>query len=147
MEQLTRHARSIAALVIAGAAVATPAVAAGKASHAKLWQNASGSVGCGIKAPLPQHHATELLCSAHGIPRPPGSSKSVGDPYVQLASSGKPHLVLISQFSYETMHSTQLANGSTWSSLGVTCTVGKTVKCTNGTGHGFKIGNGKYKSF
>ena len=128
-------------------ALISPAIAAGITFHAKLWQNPSRTVGCGIEIPLPHHAATELLCSAHGIPRPPHSSPQAGDPFVQLAASGKAQLVLISQFSYVTTHSVQLAGGSTWKSLGVTCKVGSTVKCTNGARHGFKIGNGKYASF
>ena len=40
-----------------------------------------------------------------------------------------------------------LKNGSSWSGVGVSCTVGATVTCRNQSGHGFTIGNGKYKPF
>ena len=89
-----------------------------------------------------------LLCGAKGVPKPKGTPKGApGDPMVQITKSGKPRLVLISQDSFVSNHSVFLSNGTTWSSVGVTCKVDPTVTCTNGSGHGFKIGNGKYKPF
>jgi hypothetical protein len=137
---------SLSAVVAVAVASLPIGASASSASHAKLWDNSNSKVGCGIAAPLPHKPATYVLCSSRGVPRPKHGG-SVGDPFVQLKSSGRPQLVLLSQFSYETTHSTKLSNGSTWSSLGVTCKVGKTVTCTNKSGHGFTIGNGQYKSF
>jgi hypothetical protein len=135
-------------LTVAALTAAAAAPAAFGASHAKLWHNARGTVSCGLEQPANGKPATTLLCSAKGIPRPRGAAKGApGDPFVQITRSGKPKLVLISQFSYETTHSEKLVNGTIWRSVGVTCKLGSTVRCSNRSGHGFKIGNGKYKPF
>jgi len=140
--------RTLTAAALA-AAVATPtAIALASTSHAKLWGNAANTMGCGLEQTVKGKKPSIVLCGAHGIPKPKGTLPGApGDPYVQLTRTGKPKLVLISQFSYVTDHSTRLSNGTTWSSVGVTCKLGKTVKCTNKSKHGFKIGNGKYKPF
>ncbi len=129
------------------ALAAVPAAAAAKAttSHAKLFRNKANTVTCGIKLPLPSHTPTLVLCSAVGIPK---AKTGVGDPFVQIGRTGKPKLILVSQDEYETNTATKLSSGATWSNLGVTCKVsGKKVTCTNTSGHGFTIGNLKYKSF
>ena len=83
---------TVAALL---ALIAAPASFA-KTSHAKLWSNSNDKVGCGIARPVPGKRATYLLCSStKGIPRPKHGGP-VGDPYVQIKSSGRPQLVLIS---------------------------------------------------
>ncbi len=66
-----------------------------------------------------------------------------------LAARGKPSLELISQDSYVPSAKTRtLATGAVWVARGVTCKVAvKTVTCTNGSHHGFTIGNRRYKSF
>ena len=141
-----RSTTAVASLIAAG--VLLPASAsAGSTSHVSLWQNKKGSVECGIEASALSKK--EILCSARGIPRPPHSNPNVGDPFVELASTGKPKLVLISQDSFPSGAKTHtLANGTVWSNRGVTCTLGaKTVTCKNGAHHGFTIGNGHYKSF
>ena len=137
--------RTIAAFGLLSAAAA-PAALAATTSHAKLWQNKSGTVVCGIKIHATSKPATEVLCGSKGIPRAP---HGVGDPFVQIAAHGHPQLVLISQNSFVgTGTPKTLAKGATWSSLGVTCTIGaKTVKCENKSSHGFTIGNGKYVAF
>ncbi len=135
----------IAALTASLAVSAAPAVASGGSSTALVWQNKAKSVVCGLKIGSPLAKAP-LLCSANGIPRNPHGGP-VGDPFVQLGKVGKPQLELVSQNQYRTMTIKTLANGSTWSRKGVTCSVGKTVTCKNTKGHGFTIGNGKYKHF
>lgn len=128
------------------ALIAAP-VAAGKTttSHALLFQNKARTMDCGVEAPLPGHQASLVLCSAAGIPRPPGN---VGDPFVQIGRQGKPKVVLVSQNEFETSKITTLKPGATWSNVGVTCKVAsKTVTCKNASKHGFTIGNGKYKPF
>ena len=102
---------------------------------------------CGIEIHV-VHQATELLCTMRpGVPRPKHGG-NVGDPYVQIAATGLPQLVLISQDSYVTSKLKTLAPGTTWKSVGVTCTVASAiVTCSNGSRHGFTIGNHKYKSF
>jgi hypothetical protein len=135
----------IAALAASLAVSAAPAVAAGGSSSALLWQNKSKSVVCGLRIGSPLAKAP-LLCSARGIPRKPHGGP-VGDPFVQLARTGKPQLELISQNEWRTNKIKTLANGTSWSRNGVSCSVGKTVTCKNGAGHGFTIGNGKYKPF
>ena len=86
-----------------------------------------------------------MLCSAAGIPRPEGP---VGDPLVQIGWQGKPNVVLVSQNEFETSKIATLKRGATWDQLGVACKVtGKAVTCSNGSKHGFTIGDGKYKPF
>lgn len=127
------------------AAAAIPATAAAATSNAKLFQDPSTTAVCGIEIHPSHTPATELLCSAKGIPR---AKHGIGDPFVQIAASGSPQLVLISQDSYVTNHLKTLSKGTLWSSIGVTCNVGSgTILCFNADNHGFVIGNGKYKSF
>ncbi len=138
--------RRLSIAAVATVAVsAAPAVAAGGSSSALLWVNKSEKVVCGLRIGSPLAKAP-LLCSAKGIPRKPHGGPA-GDPFVQLGKTGKPQLELISQNEYRTKKIAMLANGSTWSRNGVRCSVGKTVTCKNTNGHGFTIGNGKYKHF
>jgi hypothetical protein len=128
-------------------ALAAAPIAAAKTttSHALLFQNQAHTMDCGVKAPLPHHRASLVLCSAAGIPRPKGA---VGDPFVQIGRQGKSKVVLVSQNEFATSKLATLKSGATWSNLGVTCKVsGRTVTCKNGSKHGFTIGNGKYKPF
>jgi hypothetical protein len=135
-------------VVAAGAFAATSL--ASSTSHAVWWQDSSGKVSCGIeihgKAP-----AKYLLCSATPIPAPKHSNPADGDPgFVQLAKTGKPQLLRLSQDSFIGKSPVTLHKGSKWSGVGVTCTIAATtVKCTNSSGHGIEIyGPGKsYKSF
>ncbi len=138
--------RSIAAIGAVAAAAGPAAALANTVSHAKLWQTKHATVICGVEIHAKKKPATNILCQAKGIPRP--KSGGVGDPNVQISAHGKPRLVLISQDSYVTTTVRTLAKGTTWSALGVTCTVkAKTVVCTNKSGHGFAIGNRKYRHF
>jgi hypothetical protein len=130
-------------------AASTPVVAAATTSHAKLWQNTPHTVTCGVKIHPSGTKAKVILCGAKGVPRPKGGG-STGDPFVQISAKGHPHLVLISQNSFAGTTLVTLAPGKTWSKLGVTCkvaTTGHTVRCHNGSSHGFKIGNGAYHAF
>ena len=139
--------RSLAGIAALGAAIAAPAALAAT-SHVKLWANKKNTMICGLEIAANGKQPNTVLCAAKGIPKPKGTPNTApGDPFVQITKSGKPKLVLISQDSYVSNHSVVLSDGTTWSSVGVTCKVGATVTCTNGSAHGFKIGNGKYKPF
>ncbi len=136
--------RMLAALAVLAAAAA-PVAEAATSSNAKLWQNKSHSVVCGLETHVTKQ-ATEVLCSAVGIPR--ARQQDVGDPFVQIAAKGRPQLVLISENSFVPTKIKTLARGTTWKSIGVTCKIAsKTVTCSNGSAHGFTIGNHKYKAF
>jgi hypothetical protein len=129
---------------------AVPAVASASTSHAKFWQNKAMTVTCGVEIHLAGKPATEVLCAAKGIPAPPHTTSRDGDPgFVQLAATGSPRKLRLSQNSFTGTTAATLGHGKTWSSLGVTCTTGsgKTVLCFNGDNHGFVIGNGHYVSF
>jgi hypothetical protein len=141
--------RSVAGLSVIAAA-SSAAVAAAATSHATLWLNQAGTVTCGIEIHATGHRASEVLCAATGIPAPPHTTSAQGDPgFVQLARSGKPVKLRLSQDSFVGRHSVTLGHGRTWSALGVTCTTGsgRTVLCFNADNHGFVIGNGHYTSF
>jgi hypothetical protein len=126
---------------------AAPALGATATSHALLFRNSSGSVTCGVKIHAPNKKATTVLCGAKGIPRPKHGG-GIGDPFVQISGKGKAQLVLISQNSYVGNKAKVLTDGTKWTSLGVSCSIGSTtVTCKNKSNHGFTIGNGKYKAF
>jgi hypothetical protein len=137
-----------ASLTVLGALalVAAPAAAASGPSHVPLWQNQAKTLVCGIE--LPVASKTGFLCTAVGIPRPTHPNREEGDPYVEIAATRPPQLVLISQDVFAGTKIRTLASGSTWGSRGVTCHLtGKTALCYNGDNHGFLIGNGHYRSF
>lgn len=142
-----RAIKALAVPLIATGALAPAAAALATTSHADLWQNKRETVVCGIETSALSRKL--VLCSAHGIPRPPHSSPNEGDPNVSISSRGKPQLVLISQDSYVAgARFRTLARGSVWSQRGVECKVAReTVTCSNASGHGFTIGNGHYHSF
>lgn len=140
---MTRARNAILIGAIASVAVAVPvAAAAGSTSHASIF--GTKTVGCGIA--IASVTPGQLLCNAWGIPKPKGQND--GDPYVTLAKTGKPQLVLVSQDSFRNVKPASLKSGDTWSKNGFTCTVGSpTVTCKNASGHGFTIGNRHYKAF
>ncbi len=70
-----------------------------------------------------------------------------GDPFVVLGRTGKAQLVLLTQREFPRGNHQSLPNGTIWGEAGVRCKVAHKVTCTNTSGHGFTIGNGKYKSF
>jgi hypothetical protein len=126
------------------ALVAIPATAAATTSTAQLFQNPSRTAICGIEI-HPRSSPAELLCQATGVPR---AKQGEGDPAVQLGRTGKPQLLLMSQDSYISNKLKTLANGTAWSSGGITCDISThTIRCSNTRRHGFTIGNGKYKPF
>lgn len=133
-------------LVAAGllAAAHTSTAAALTISKAKLFQNPAKTAICGIEIHLTPR-PTEVLCSARGVPRPKGRA---GDPYVQIAATGRPRLILVSQDSYVTNTLTTLSTGTLWRSLGVSCSIGtSTILCFNRNNHGFLIGKRAYRAF
>jgi hypothetical protein len=148
----------VACLMVSAAcatAVATP-LAAGAGSHADLWGAVGGRVLCGRGAHA-QGAPAELLCFSRVIPPPSHTSTRDGDPgYVYLSTVGRPQLVRLSQYSWESQGGWLAANraalraGQIWSdgALAVTCTIGsRTVRCVNQSGHGFAISRSRYRSF
>jgi hypothetical protein len=136
--------RKLSLITAAAFAVAAPAALAGTSvSHSNFWQNHAKTAVCGKRITVGSFH---LLCSAQGIPRPSTGSQG-GDPFVVLRRTGRPHLVLLSQREFPGGNPQTLADGSKWSKDGITCTLNHKVTCKNTSGHGFTIGNGKYKSF
>src|ERR1700735_34537 len=106
------RARLIAATAVLAAVAAPAAAAAVTTSSAKLFQDPKLTAVCGIKIHPAHKPATELLCSANGIPR--ASKQPVGDPFVQISATGRPQLVLISQDSFVTENIKTLTNGTLW---------------------------------
>ncbi|MGI8412005.1 MAG: hypothetical protein ACR2LV_04370 [Solirubrobacteraceae bacterium] len=145
MSRFRLLAATIGALA-AASSVAAASAAPTTTSHAKLWQNPTGSVVCGLEIHLAGKPSKYLLCSAKGIPRPKHQG-GVGDSFVQIAARGRPQLVLISQSSFEATRRAKLRRGTLWTARGISCHIGSsTVRCTNRSGHGFTIGNGSYRS-
>jgi hypothetical protein len=143
-----RTAGVIAALATTAALMPVAALAA--SSRSTLWQNHARTAVCGIELRAATHNATVLLCSAKGVPGAKGTTNEAGDPFVTLPTTGKPKLVRVSQYQFENQSDkpTTLAGGTKWSTKGITCEVstGRTVTCTNKSGHGFTIGNGHYRA-
>jgi hypothetical protein len=131
--------------------VAVGATAVAKTSHAHYWYNATGSVFCGYRS----HHATQIACRGTNIPgggvkhcaHGPGFATA----YAVLAAHGKTQVVVTCAKQWPKTAKFAVLSGGTWSGLGITCklagTGGKTDTCTNKSHHGFKTGNGTYKSF
>ncbi len=145
---MSTHRLAALAAVAASGAIATGALAAtsSAASAPNFWQNPTHKVVCGIMI-----GGNDVLCSAKPIPAPPHTNSKDGDPgFVSIGKTGKPHLLRLSQDSFEgTTPKTEKA-GTIWSFNGVNCTIAaKSVTCKNKSGHGFEIyGGGKnYRSF
>ena len=95
-------------------------------------------------------HPQFILCSAAGIPKP--KHGCIGDPgfVSHLGTRQSAEALPQSQDSFVPGKFVTLKAGSKWSRANVTCklaTKGKTVTCKNLSGHGFTIGNKKYKPF
>jgi hypothetical protein len=129
--------------------------AAQASSRAINFQTQTADVVCGIAASVP---GTEfdpgtgaplngdypgLQCSAAGIPKP---KRGIGDPFVQLGQgrAGRAKLVDESQDDLiSPANPVTLTSGSTWKRDGIACSLAaSTVRCANGTGHGFEISTG-----
>ncbi len=134
-------AAAIAALTLASIATAAPL------SKAIQFRALKFRVTCGQEIHAPRRPATEVLCSARGIPAP--TKKGVGDSgFVQIGVLGQPQVLRLSQNSFVAGSSQYLVRGRLWNQLGVTCHVAEfTVLCFNGENHGFVIGNGHYRTF
>ncbi len=132
---------AIAALTLASVATAAPI------SKSIQFRALKFRVTCGEEIHAPSKPATEVLCSAKGIPAP--ASKGVGDSgFVQIGVLGTPQVLRLSQDSFIAGKSEYLNRGRLWNQLGVTCHVAEfTVMCFNGENHGFVIGNGHYRTF
>jgi hypothetical protein len=128
---------------------AAPALAASapKTSHTLYWKNGADTFNCGIKAHPKGTPAKLMLCSADAVPQPKGVPPD-GDPADQLGAHGKPKLIESHDTTYAGKHELALATGTTWTGVGVSCTVGvKNVTCKNKDGHGFTMGHAVYKTF
>lgn len=151
--------RRSALVAVVALVVALPATASAS-SHAVNFQTKTTDVLCGIVASVPgsrfdpgtdaqlEGNYPGLQCSAEGIPKP---KHGFGDPFVQLGQglAGRAELVdesqddLISDANFVT-----LAPGSTWKRSGITCKLTASLaRCTNGTGHGFKLSTGHLSLF
>jgi len=137
----------VAFATCAGVVALVPSAAAAPISKTTTFRALSDQVVCGIEIHPPSQPASEVLCSARGIPAPPG--RGVGDPgFVQLAVLGASQRLRLSQDSFVSGSVATLGRGRLWNQLGVTCHVAQTtVLCFNGDNHGFIIGNGRYRSF
>jgi hypothetical protein len=141
---------ALAAIALGGltaTTVASAAPAGRPTSHARLWEDPGLTVICGVENTALSK--TKVLCQGTGVPRPPHSSPNGGDPAVTLASTGKPHLVLISQNPYVPgAPAVTLGAGRTWSLRGVTCTTSAhALTCKNPKKHGFTLRNHHYRAF
>jgi hypothetical protein len=128
------------------AAAFAPAAGAAPLSKAKLFNNSSGKVACGIEIHALNKPATNVICQARGIPG--RGNPNAGDPAVQLSVLGTPLLLRVSQDPFIANRATRLGRGRLWNQLGVTCHMARvTVMCFNGDNHGFVIGNGRFREF
>ena len=143
---MNRFAALAVVIAIVGTALA-PAAIASPISKSIRFRTGSGNVTCGIEIHSPGKPATDVLCSARGIPAP--KKAGIGDSgFVAISVLGRPQLLKLSQDSFVAGKSITLGRGRLWNQLGVTCHVAQTtVMCFNGDNHGFVIGNGRYKSF
>lgn len=147
------------ALLAVLALAASPASAAAFA-RALNFQTKTADVVCGITASVP---GTELdpgtgaqlngdypglQCSAAGIPKP---KHGIGDPFVQLGQGRAGRAKLVDESQDDLISGTSpvtLAPGSTWKRYGITCGLSaSSVRCVNGTGHGFEISTGHLHLF
>jgi hypothetical protein len=147
-------------VLLAAAALVSLPGAAEASSHAVNFQTKTADVVCGIAAAVPgtkpdprtgaplNGEYPSLQCSAAGIPKP---KHGIGDPFVQLGQgrAGRARLVDESQDELvSNANPATLAAGSTWKRYGIACTLtASSVRCTNGTGHGFKISTGRLSLF
>ena len=139
---------SFAALAICcGVAVIAPAAVAAPLSKTIRFEALGTRVTCGIEIHAVSTPPRQVLCAAQGIPAPKASG--VGDAgFVQIAVTGAPRLLRLSQDSFVAGATAHLGRGRLWNQLGVTCHVAEaTVMCFNGNNHGFVIGNRHYRSF
>jgi len=135
---------------LCGLALAVTGVAVAKTSHVKLWTSGNGGIACGYKIHPAHVPASKLLCVSAVIPAPkrkaPGAPGDGG--FVQIGRTGSPQLLRLSQDSFVNVKAVALKRGTTWRGLGVTCAVGQTsVRCVNGSHHGFTITGSSYKAF
>lgn len=150
-----RRSVLLAAVVL----MALPA-AARASSHAVNFQTKTADVSCGVAASVPGSEFDSgtggqlsgdypgLQCSAEDIPKP---KHGIGDPFVQLGQgrAGRAKLVDESQDDLISgANPVTLAPGSTWKRYGIACKLtASSVRCANGTGHGFKISTGRLSLF
>jgi hypothetical protein len=140
---MTHVRRLLLATTLTAAAAAATALGASALSSATFWQNRPHTATCGKR--IKTKHF-QLLCSAKGIPRPQGGGQG-GDPFVELGRIGQAQIVLLTQNEFPAGSPQTLPDGTLWSRDGINCTVAQKVTCKNTKGHGFTIGNGKYRAF
>jgi hypothetical protein len=138
---------AVAAATLAAIALTAPVALAAPISKAIRFQSNGGAVTCGVEIHAPGKPATDVLCSAQGIPAP--KRPGVGDPgFVEIGVLGQPQVLRLSQDSFVAGPTAKLGRGRLWNQLGVTCHVAlSSVMCFNGDNHGFVIGNGHYRTF
>lgn len=150
----------LSAFLVAAFALAVSPASAEASSHALNFQTKTAEVVCGIASSVP---GTELdpgtgaqlggdypglQCSAEGIPKP---KHGIGDPFVQLGQGRAGRAKLVDESQNDLISGANpvtLAPDSTWGRYGITCSVSaSSVRCTNGTGHGFEISTGHLHLF
>jgi hypothetical protein len=147
------------ALAVIAVLMAAPA-AAEASSHAINFQTRTADVVCGIATAVPGTEVDPgtgvptngdypgLQCSAAGLPKP---KHGIGDPFVQLGQGRAGRAMLVDESQDDLISGTNpvtLAPGSTWKRYDITCTMSTSVvRCTNGTGHGFKISTGHLRLY
>jgi hypothetical protein len=127
---------ALAALGVA-ALGAVPAIATAATFHAALWNNARGTITCGVGTVPPDTQA--FLC---------GGGWKGG--YAALGRTGRARKVVIKHHEPfgGTPPGAMLRAGTTWSLDGVRCTIAtSTVTCRNRSGHGFTVSATKYRAF
>jgi hypothetical protein len=73
----------------------------------------------------------------------PHTQRGIGDPFVQLGQGHAGRAKLVDESQDELIspaNPVTLVPGATWKRYGIVCSLSaSSVRCTNGTGHGFKI--------
>jgi hypothetical protein len=136
-----RHTFVLLVLLASGGAGATAAAAGTPPSHSNFWTVTPPNLYCGVEIHTPGTPATEIICSGSGIPAPPHTTSQDGDPgFVVIGRHGRPQLIRTSEDSFVGSKPVTLKAGTTWTDLGVTCTIAtSSVRCSNQSSHGYKI--------
>ncbi|MDO9407887.1 hypothetical protein [Patulibacter sp.] len=129
--------------------LAVPAVAdARTVRSSNAFAFGDGDVSCYVVRVVEGFDGSGVECSSRGVPRTTGE----GDPYVAVKRTGRSRLGARGDFPGYSSTRRRLRSGDTWrpghSARGIVCRVStSSVRCTNRSGHGFRIsktGVGRY---
>jgi hypothetical protein len=133
--------------IVGGLTLALAGTAVAAVSHVALWTTPDGGIACGIKAHRGSAPATLVLCDAALIPAPPGRGTGRAG-YVQIGRTGRPQLLRLRHNAFAVATPRRMNNGGTWAMLGVRCTITTHgARCTNASGHGFRVSSFGYVAF